>query len=92
MDQKSLDALTFYADPKSYSSGHNGPDVMREGWVRAKEALALAKQGDGPCTGGCLLKSDWFCVRCGLQFSSEAEWRARAQHDAVAVDLPKEQQ
>jgi hypothetical protein len=40
MDQKILDALAFYADERSYCSGHNGPDVLyRDGGRRAREAL-----------------------------------------------------
>ncbi len=39
--ENAIEALTFYADPRSYCSGHNGPDVMfRDGGRRAKEALA----------------------------------------------------
>jgi hypothetical protein len=52
-------------------------------------------KGCGPCTGGCLIVGsrgdELWCVRCGLEFASEAEWRARAQYDSPA-DLPKEQQ
>lgn len=48
MNQQILNALAFYADPKSYVSGHNGPDVLRDGGVKAKEALELAKQGWRP--------------------------------------------
>lgn len=44
MNQHILDALAFYADPKSYCTGHNGPDVMRDLGVKAKEALAVAEQ------------------------------------------------
>jgi hypothetical protein len=45
MDQKVIDALKFYADPKSYCSGHNGPDVMRDLGVKAKDALAAEHDG-----------------------------------------------
>jgi hypothetical protein len=48
MNQQILDALTFYADERSYSSGHNGPDVMRDLGVKAKEALESAEHGWRP--------------------------------------------
>lgn len=42
--------------------------------------------GCGPCTGGCLISDcpdgRLFCVRCGLEFASEMEWRERAWKDS----------
>lgn len=47
MNQQQREALAFYADPKSYVSGHNGPDVLREGWTRAQEALKRIDESVG---------------------------------------------
>lgn len=56
MNQQILDALTFYADPKSYCTGHNGPDVMRDLGVKAKEALDAAHETT-PVTTGARIKA-----------------------------------
>ena len=72
MNHQILDALAFYADSKSYSSGHNGPDVMRDLGVKAKEALALSERRH-------CLDVDLLFRGCQLDASPASQWAPDAQ-------------